>query len=393
MSWKTCDPMSQRHEFIALAVLPEARMSELCRRFEISRQTGHKWLRRYREGGVNALTELSRRPKGSPRSCPPAPVAAILALRAEQPTWGPRKLRRRLQDLGQKQLPARSTIGAILARTGCIDAQASLAAGPCERFERDTPNELWQMDFKGHFALGDATRCHALTVLDDHSRYLIGLEACSGEDTAIVQAHLERLFRTHGLPETILCDNGSPWAGGGGEYTALSVWLLLLGVRVCHGRPFHPQTQGKDERFHRTLKADLLSRRDFTSLVAAQPHFDAFRHGYNHDRPHQALGDAVPASRYRPSPRSWRPPATHFDYAPEAIVRKVKAKGEITFQDRCFYLGQAFRQYTIALLPTAQDGLYRVHFHAYPIGQIDLRVPNSKAKGSYYPLAKLTPLL
>ena len=311
----------------------------------------------------------------------------------KHPTWGPRKLRASLQALGAPDLPARSTIGAILSRHGKIDPQASLAATAFTRFERGTANELWQMDFKGHFALGDASRCHPLTVLDDHSRYLVGLRACACERTETVQGHLESLFRTHGLPESILCDNGSPWAGYGGEHTPLSVWLLLLGVKMCHGRPLHPQTQGKDERFHRTLKADLLARRNFASLAQAQPHFDAFRHLYNHDRPHQALGDATPASCYSPSPRAWREPRRDFDYAPEYIQRTVKAKGEITFQNRFFYLGQAFCRHVVALEPTASQGLYRVRFHAHCIGQIDLRPPNSKAKGSYYPMDKLTSVL
>ena len=385
--------MTQRHEFIAQAILPGACISELCRRFEISRKTGWKWLARYRQGGAPALLDRSRRPKTSPGSAPPAPVAAILALRKKHPTWGPRKLRQRLLTLGHSQLPARSTIGAILLRADEINAQASRQATPFVRFERDAPNELWQMDFKGHFGLGDGTRCHPLTVLDDHSRYLIALAACACERTAIVQAHLERLFRHYGLPTCILCDNGSPWAGPGGDHTALSVWLMLLGVRVCHGRPFHPQTQGKDERFHRTLKADLLSRRDFPSLIAAQPLFDAYRHLYNHDRPHQALADQVPASRYRPSTRSWRDAETDFAYPAQAQVRRVKTKGEITFLNRFFYIGQAFQQHSVALQPTSTDGIYHVYFHAYPIGQIDLTIPNSIPKGRCYRMAKISPIL
>ena len=386
--------MTQRNEFIALAILPGANVSELCRRFGVSRRTGHKWLGRYRQGGAAALVEQSRRPKCSPRVVRGAAVAALLALRDEHPTWGPRKLRRRLKDLGQQELPARSTIGAILSREGRIDSQASEAATAWQRFEHPAPNALWQMDFKGHFALGNATRCHPLTVLDDHSRYLVGLRACTRECTQTVQAHLESLFRIYGLPERILCDNGSPWSGsGGGWHTQLSVWLMLLGVQVCHGRPLHPQTQGKDERFHRTLKADLLARRDFADVFDAQPHFDTFRHVYNHQRPHQALGDAVPASRYRISTRPWRPPDPDFAYAPGSILRTVKIKGEITFQNRFFYIGHAFRSHQIALEPAAQDGLYHVRFHSYAIGQIDLRTPNSKAKGSYYLMAKLSDFL
>ena len=385
--------MNQREDFVALATLPGANISELCRRFEVSRKTAYKWLGRYKAGGPAALLDRTRRPQAHPWTSGAEPVAAVLALRAAHPTWGARKLHARLRTLGQADLPARSTLGAILRRAGQIAPAASRAATAWRRFEQATPNALWQMDFKGHFALGDASRCHPLTVLDDHSRYLLALQACGNERTATVQGHLESLFRVYGLPERILCDNGSPWSGAGGDYTALSVWLLLLGVSMCHGRPFHPQTQGKDERFHRTLKADLLARRDLHSLAHAQPLFDGYRRLYNHQRPHQALGDAVPASRYQVSPRPWREPDTDFAYAPAATLRRVKSKGEITFANRFFYLGHAFRSYTVGLVPTAQDGVFAVHFHAYAIGQIDLRGPNPKAKGCYYPMAKPTEIL
>ncbi len=384
--------MTERQKFIELATLAEPNISQICRDLGISRQTGHKWLRRYREQGPLGLLEQSRRPRHCPTRTAEHETAAILALRAKYPSWGPRKLRAHLQALEHSPvvLPARSTIGAILLREGQIDPRASQAATAWQRFEHAAPNALWQMDFKGHFALCNATRCHPLTVLDDHSRYLIGLRACSGQRTEIVQAHLESLFRLYGLPASILCDNGSPWAGAGGEYTALSVWLLLLGVPMRHGRPFHPQTQGKDERFHRTLQADLLSRRDFHTLDEVQPCFDEYRQIYNRLRPHQALGDVPPATRYVVSTRPWRPIERAFEYAPEAIERTVKAKGEITFANRYFYLGHAFRGQRIGLLPTTCDGVYAVRLHAYCIGQIDLRQPNTKPKGNYYPLDPLT---
>lgn len=215
------------------------------------------------------------------------------------------------------------------------------------------------MDFKGHFALGDASRCHALTILDDHSRYLVGLKACAGERAAIVQGHLESCFRTHGLPEAILRDHGSPWSGP----RAVSTRRPRCGCCcwACACATDGPSTRRLKARMNasfRTLKADLLTRRDFADLASAQPHFDAFRHLYNHDGPHQALGDAVPASRYRPSSRTWREPDADFAYAPGATVRTVKSKGEITCQNRFFYLGAAFRRYAVGLVPTSQDGVF-----------------------------------
>ena len=181
----------------------------------------------------------------------------ILDLREAHPRWGGRKLARRLIDLGVTDVPRASTVTEVLRRHDKLDPTETARRLAPVRFEREAPNEMWQMDFKGHFAL-DRGRCHALTVLDDHSRYLIGLSACANETRETVQARLIDLFRRHGLPERLLCDNGSPWgASGADSFTELEVWLLRCGVRMRHGRPYHSQTQGKDERFHRTLDVEV----------------------------------------------------------------------------------------------------------------------------------------
>ena len=193
-----------------------------------------------------------------------------LAVRAEHPAWGGRKIRRRLQDLKHPAVPSASTITAILHRQGRIAAAASAGHKPFERFERAAPNELWQMDYKGHFATR-AGRCHPLTVVDDHSRYAVGLRACGDERGGTVQAELSAIFRRYGLPERMLMDNGSPWGSDAlHRHTWLTVWLLELGIAVSHGRPYHPQTQGKDERFHRTLTAEVIGRRAFADLAECQ---------------------------------------------------------------------------------------------------------------------------
>lgn len=316
----------------------------------------------------------------------PEPVeSALLALRKEHPTWGPRKLHRRLQDIAGPRPPAVSTVGRLLKRAGCIDTVISAQHEPWQRFTRAEPNELWQMDFKGHFAM-HAGRCHPLTVLDDHSRYLVGLRACGNEQTVTVRGHLTELFTVHGLPGTILCDNGSPWAGGGPEHSVLSVWLLRLGVRVIHGRPFHPQTQGKDERFHRTLKADLLARHDWPDLIKSQERFDTYRRLYNHDRPHEALDLSVPASRYHPSTRAMPAHLPVAEYDQDELIRRVKSKGEITFLNRFYYIGQAFAGLDLALRPTATDGVYRVCYTAFTLGLIDSSLPSDLPKGHYHRL-------
>ena len=220
MGWKK-DIMSQRLEFVSLALAPGANFACVCRRFGISRRTGYKWAARFAEGGTVALADRSRRPHCSRGKTAPAMEQKIEALRWAHPSWGPRKLRRLVEREGIGPVPAVSTFGRILKRRGLVDTQQTVAHQPWMRFERSAPNQLWQMDFKGHFALQRGGRCHPLTVLDDCSRYVVGLEACGDERACTVQARLVRLFERHGLPEQILCDNGAPWSGGGCPHLSL----------------------------------------------------------------------------------------------------------------------------------------------------------------------------
>ena len=384
--------MSLRHEFVSLALQETANIAELCRRFGVSRQNGYKWLKRYHSGGVEALADRSRRPQKMPRLTGPEVEQALIALRLEQPAWGPRKLRRRLEDLGMKGLPAPSTIGAVLRRAGLIETAASAAHRAYVRFERAAPNELWQMDFKGHFALSRGGRCHPLTVLDDHARYLLGLRACAQQNDATVRPHLHDLFARYGLPEHLLCDHGPPWSGCGGEWTSLAVWLVRLGIRILHGRPHHPQTQGKEERLHRTLKAELLCRTDLRDLAQSQVHFDHWRLLYNQQRPHEALGMATPATRYTPSQRSMPATLPAIEYGPGDEVRLVKSKGEITWRNRTYYIGRGFVRQPVALRATSTDGLFKVYFCHQYLGSIDLRLPPAISKHHYLPLLKTSPL-
>lgn len=267
----------QRRELQELAERKETSFAELCRRFGVSAKTGHKWRKRWREGGEEALKDRSRRPKTHPAKCEAQVEEKVVALRREHPAWGGRKLRRRLQDMGETAVPAASTCTQIVRRHGLPMREGSKHTA-WERFGRAEANELWQMDFKGHFPTLDGRRCHPLTLLDDHSRYNVALEACADEQGRTVREHLACAFRRHGLPAAILCDNGAPWGDDSAPYTALGVWLLRLGVNVLHGRPYHPQTQGKDERFHRALKTELIDRRGWSNLAECAERFPRFRH-------------------------------------------------------------------------------------------------------------------
>ena len=367
--------IEQRYEFVMLARVPGANVSALCRRFGLSRECAYKWLRRFAAGGKAALADRSRRPTHSPARLTAAQEQAVVALRQRHPSWGARKLLARLAQTGQGDLPAVSTAHQVLVRHGLVDPAAAAAHRPWQRFERAAPNELWQMDFKGHFALGNTQRCHPLTLLDDHSRYALGLEACVGETEREVRTRLVSIFERYGLPRQILCDYGPPWGNGAApeRWTALGVWLLRLGIRLSHGRPRHPQTQGKEERFHRTLQAEVLARHDLHDLPDAQVAFDHWLSIYNTERPHQALGMATPVSRYQVSPRPWPGQLPAIAYGPELIVRTVRSYGVLTWQNQSYGVGRAFADLPVGLQATATDGLYTVQFCHQLLGAIDLR--------------------
>jgi transposase InsO family protein len=377
MPWNEVSAMSLRIEFVTLATAEGANVRQLCRRFGISPKAAYKWIARHQAGGFDALADRSRRPASSPARSTAAIEAEILRLRDGHPAWGGRKLRARLVTLGHDGVPAASTITAILRRHGRIAPEAAAEHRPVIRFEREAPNQLWQMDFKGHFAAGDG-RCHPLTVLDDHSRFNLGLFACADERDETTRGHLTTLFRRYGLPERILCDNGSPWGTGGSpqRYTALGAWLLKLGIGLSHGRALHPQTQGKEERFHRTLKAEVIQGRHFADLAECQRRFDPWRSVYNHERPHEALGMAVPASRYRASERTFPEVLPEWEYGPGDAVRKVSCDGTISFRGRPHDLGKPFRGERVAVRPTTEDGVWEVYFGVHRVAQVDLRVQN-----------------
>ncbi|MES9862157.1 MAG: IS481 family transposase, partial [Candidatus Thiodiazotropha sp. 4PDIVS1] len=376
MPWEEVSTMSLRKEFVLLALRDGANRRELCRRFGISPKTGYKWLKRYMDEGTEGLIDRTRRPKCSPNSTPLALERAIVKLRKAHPAWGGRKLQRRLSQMGKKALPSPSTITAILHRRGLIEPEASQKAQSFVRFEHAAPNQLWQMDFKGHFAMA-AGRCHPLTVLDDHSRFNLTLHACSDEQGITVQSVLTKTFRRYGLPERMLMDNGAPWGNNADHpLTPLTVWLIRLGVNISHSRPYHPQTMGKDERFHRTLKAEVLSKYSFKDLVACQRRFNRWRDIYNQERPHESLKMDVPAQHYQPSQRHFPDTLPEIEYGPTDRVRKVQNNGDVFFKGHIFRICKALRGYPVALRPLTKDGVFSVNFCHIQVAEIDLRNPH-----------------
>jgi transposase InsO family protein len=364
MPWKKMEVREQRVEFVVRALGGREPLSLLCREFAISRPTGYLWLERYREGGVAAIEERSRRPYNSPTQTAPELEARILALRETYPDWGARKLAVLLDRQGIR-LPS-STIHRILLRLGLVcDADRHRPA--VRRFEREQPNELWQMDFKG--PKNWPKSCTALSVIDDHSRYLVALEATARPEGALVRRHLERAFRECGLPEAMLMDHGIPWwnwqsfAGS----TQLSLWLMRQGIRLCFAGIRHPQTQGKVERFHGSMERALTHRG-----VPAEDHqqwLDAFRYEHNYIRPHEALGMQTPASRWQPSPRRYNPNPPAWEYPEGAWILKVDSHGTIDIHDQSYPIAKSLIGERVRIV--AAEDRYLIYYCNTLIRELD----------------------
>jgi transposase InsO family protein len=373
MPWQERSIMAQRQEFVVFARQEGANITALCDRFGISRKTGYKWMARA-AAGDRALADHARRPRSSPAQTPAVMEAQILELRAAHPSWGGRKLHHRLRNTGLADVPAPSTITAILRRHGLLVADPP----PRDflRFAHPAPNDLWQMDFMGHRPLTTG-RVHPLTLVDDHSRFALLVAACANEQHATVKAQLTAVFRCYGLPRAILTDNGAPWATAGmGGITALEAWLLRRGVDLWHGRPRHPQTQGKVERFHGTIAAEVFAQRALETLAEAQVHFDAFRTGYNLERPHEALAYAVPASRYQPSARPFPETVPPLTYGPDDVVRTVTVHGSISWQGRRHFISRGLIGEPVAIRPTLETQRWEVVYCQRQVATIDLDHPD-----------------
>jgi transposase InsO family protein len=363
--------MKQKLEFVRLASAAGANVSALCRRFGIGRTLAHKLIARYRAQGDAGLLERSRQPHSSPRRSAAEVEAAALSVRAANPAWGGRKIARVLAREGIGT-PSPSTVTGILRRNGIELGLQGGGAKPFIRFEHEAPNDLWQMDFKGHVCLRTG-RLHPLTVLDDHSRFSIVLSACPDQTTQTVQTRLIEAFRRYGLPWRIATDNGPPWGDGGrNNFTLLTVWLIEANVAVSHSRPCHPQTLGKEERFHRTLKAEALQGPPFADLAKAQDAFDRWRHVYNAQRPHDALAGGVPLDRYQASQRQYRETVEPFDYAKDDLIRRVQQHGFVSVLGRSIRLCRAFAGKSVAFRPAATDGVFDAWFRHQKIETIDL---------------------
>jgi transposase InsO family protein len=375
MPWKAKDAMQLRVEFVVQAKQAYKPLAQLCREYGISRPMGYLWLRRYQEAAsVTGLAERSRRPRHSPRRTSAELEALVVTLR-ERYGWGARKLQVLLAEQGH-QLPE-VTLNRILKRHGLVGCP-SPAGQATQHFERAECNQLAQLDFKGEYALERGT-CYPLSLLDDHSRYLLGLWPLSSPNGEAVQAALEGLFRAQGVPQALLLDHGTPWwsPSNGHGLTRLSVWLLQQGLRLLYSGLRHPQTQGKVERFHRTLK-DRTRHRGLPGSFAEWQHWAPhFRQEYNERRPHEALGMRTPAQVYRPvNLRPYQEQPVTWDYG-SACVRVLNSAGVLDYRGARYFVCEALAGERVRL--DELDHLLLVTFRDTTVREINLRTGRTQA--------------
>lgn len=371
MPWKSNSLEAQRLEVVSLCLVEGANRSEIARRFGVSRKTLYKWLAVSQSD--EPLTDRSRRPRRSPGRSSPETEERVLKVREAHPVWGGRKIAKVIES---EVRVSPSTVTEILRRHGRLQELRAGGKRAYQRFVHEHPNELWQMDFKGHFPTLLEGRCHPFDVLDDHSRYCLRLTACTNERWLTVQEHLSETFRTYGLPLRILCDNGGCWgATSAREITPLTIWLSRLGIKLIHGKPYHPQTQGKLERFHLTLKREVLDGHSFRDLEACTKAFIRYRDDYNRLRPHDELALATPASRYRISALKFPEGALKEpEYDEGALVRIVQKGGVLCFAGEEFRVGKCLHGLRVEVRPFKErDGRYEVRYGRTRIEIIDLR--------------------
>jgi len=374
--WKETCPMKQRMDFVLERRSGPMSMAALCRAFGVSRQTGYKWLARfYERKRFDDLADRSSRPHSHPATTDARVQARIVKARRQHPSWGPRKLRTWLKKWHPRlALPSPSTIGAILKRHGLVmpRRRARPHAPPrTQPFARcDAPNDVWCVDFKGDFLVGDGTRCWPLTIMDAYSRFLLCCRGFRRPDGKSVKRAFLDTFRRYGLPRAIRSDNGKPFCAVNAPagLSQLAAWWVELGIKLERIDPGKPQQNGRHERMHRTLKYDAASP-PARNLVAQQRAFDRFRRSYNLDRPHEAIGMVAPRERYRPSPRRLPRRVPSFDYA-LADRCFVRPDGKVRWGHRLVFLSQSLAGRVVGI--EALDARYsEVRFGPVVLGVLD----------------------
>jgi transposase InsO family protein len=380
--WKETRPVEQRFEFVIACEKQEESMAQICRQFGVSRQTGYKWLRRYRENPEPmTLDDLSRKPTHCPQETGQGVVDAVVDARRRYPHWGPRKLKVWLgKQLPAVRWPATSTIGEILRRQGLTrPPRRRLRTPPYTKpfAEVTAPNQLWCIDFKGQFNTQDGARVYPLTITDAFSRFLLCCEIVLDPNTAEVRTIMEAIFSAYGLPEAIRSDNGPPFASTGpAGLSELSVWWTKLGIRHERIEPGKPQQNGRHERMHLTLKREAASPPSATAR-GQQGAFNRFRLEFNHDRPHEGIGFATPDSLYAPSAKPFPKSLARMDYPFHVERALVTKSGTASWQGRPIFIGAALRNELVEFRPAGRRR-WTVCFGPVVLGAYD---PRKKKNG------------
>ena len=367
MPWRGKTVEELRLEFVQ-AAQQSSNFSSLCREYGISRKTGYKWQERHKTG--QPMTDQSRRPNTSPNRTPEAVEQLILAVRAENPGWGAKTIRQVLTNQGYTNLPCVKTVNNILHRYGCISVEESQKRQPYIRFQKENCNEMWQTDFKGEFLTKDEKYCYPLTILDDCSRFSIKISPCLNTANVVIPAFIEA-FQEFGMPESVLSDNGSQFAALRRGYTQFEKMLMNLDILPVHGRVKHPQTQGKIERFHRTMKDELLKHTTFSNIEEANRKIQDWRNKYNNERPHEALGMKCPACVYVPSHRPYPGKIPEFEYSGEYHILKVNTWGYVKLAGRHVYLSETMIGEYIEFRPNPLGDSFFACYRNFKIAEFD----------------------
>ena len=364
MSWETKTVMETREQFVAEVMEARETVSALCRKYGVSRKTGYKWINRAAEG--LQLCDQSRRPHQQPSKTADDIEQKIIQMRLDHPAWGGKKIHAVLESAGVERLPSDKTCCNIIKRNGLIDPAESAKHTAFQRFERHHCNEMWQTDFKGDFLLGNGVRCYPLTILDDHSRFSIRIEpkdSATGVKDSFIAA-----FKEYGLPNSVLSDNGPQFAGAHRGLSSFERFLMDLDILPIHGRPIHPQTQGKIERFHRSLKQEAL-RVTPENMAEAKARLENWRWAYNEVRPHHALGMKTPSSVYKPSTREYYIPKPYV-YEPGAKLIKVNNWGYLRFGSIRIFLSEAMAD-THVEIRFDENEKFSIIYRNYIIASVD----------------------
>lgn len=367
MPWE-CKTMENLREEFVIAANHCSNFSSLCREFGITRKTGYKWLNRYRDG--KTLSDQSRKPRNLSTKTPEYIERLIINVRSENPGWGAKTIKKVLENQGYDSIPCVKTVNNILHRYNCISQESSLKHTPFVRFQKEQCNQMWQADFKGEFLTEDKNYCYPLTILDDCSRFSIKIAPFTGTANVVIPS-FKSAFEEYGVPESVLSDNGAQFAGFRQGYTQFEKWLMNHDVLPIHGRCRHPQTQGKIERFHRTMKDELLRHHTFENIEDANKSLQSWRDKYNNLRPHEALAMRCPAEVYTPSDRVYVDDVRRYEYGGEYHVIKVNTWGYVRFAGWQIYLSKTMRNEHIEFRPNPHGDSFIACYRNFKIAEFD----------------------